>query len=118
MYAETKGSAGHIIGGQAAPKTKPESHDLGEEEEDQSYNYLYDQEQADDQVINAEAADGDGFEEAGLAAMQQDTSANRGRADSGFGAMGLGEFPVAPGGAVPHHGKAKIQKLPPEKYAL
>jgi hypothetical protein len=91
---------------------------LGEEEEDQSYNYLYDQEQADDQVINAEAADGDGVEEAGLAAMQQDTSANRGRADSGFGAMGLGEFPVAPGGAMPHHGKAKIQKLPPEKYAL
>jgi hypothetical protein len=29
--------------------------------------------------------------------------------------MGLGEFPVAPGGAMPHHGKAKIQKLPPEK---
>jgi hypothetical protein len=88
------------------------------EEDNQSYNYLYDQDQADDQFINAEAADGDGVEEAGLAAMQQDTSANRGRADSGFGAMGLGEFPVAPGGAMPHHGKAKIQKLPPEKYAL
>ena len=86
---------------------------MGEEEEDQSYNYLYDQDQADDQVINAEAADGgdgEGVEEAGLAAMQQDTSANRGRADSGFGTMGLGEFPVAPGGAMPHHGKAKIQK--------
>lgn len=87
---------------------------MGEEEEDQSYNYLYDQDQADDKVINSEAvdggADGDNVEDEGLAAMQLDTSANRGRADSGFGAMGLGEFPVAPGGVIPHHGKAKIQK--------
>ena len=42
--------------------------------------------------------------------MQQDTSDNRGRADSGFGALGLGEFAMAPGGQMHHHGKAKIQK--------
>ena len=103
---------GHIHGG----GTVAESHDMGEEEDNESYNYLYDQDNAEEPGQVAE--NGDGGEGHGSGTMQQDTSANRGRADSGFGALGHGEQ-VAISGATTghHHGKPKYQKIPPEKYA-
>ncbi len=85
--------------------------------------YEKDQEEAQEAEEKMQDEEGGAIEGNGSVIMQQDTSANaaRSRADSGFGALGLGDHGLTAAGGVHggghHHGKPKYQKIPPEKYA-
>ena len=99
-----------------------QSHDMGEEEENESYNYLYDQDIAEGEGLSEGAAGaapngdmGELDDGNGTKGMQQDT--HQAGAESGIGALANGDVTTGTGGAVTHHGKPKYQKIPPEKYA-
>jgi hypothetical protein len=98
------------------PHKSAESHDMADEEENESYNYVYDQDNADGDEGAAAGGDmGIILDGQGATGIQQDMSqANLVGQEGAHGTHG--EVTAATGTAT-HHGKAKYQKIPAEKYA-
>ena len=92
---------------------------MADEEENESYNYLYDQDNPDadgqlEEEKQGETADHPGGKGSDL--MQQDMPSNMEGQEAALGVHPQGD-PTIITGNVPHHRKEKYQKIPPEKYA-